>query len=756
MAIHVHHLPGCRTTPLAHYLKALGVLRLVAEQADPQARGAWRNGIFVLLTSLNEEELLDFFLNRYSPTPLVAPWNGGSGFYPKDNHTGFDAINESTAARFEVYRQAIAQCQKIVGERDVRPTGEEKEIMLRACRQQWEGSLGDWLDAVVTLSEEGNPAYPALLGTGGNDGRLDFTNNFMQQLVKLFDMTSAEGVAHTAANGFLRAALFSEIENGLDSSAVGQFFPGAAGGANGTTGFSADTNINSWDFVLTLEGAIVFISSVTRRALANSLPQASAPFAVRSAPAGYGSAAEENSRGEQWMPLWENFARFDEIHSLIAEARCQTDRKAATRPLETAKAIARLGVARGITSFQRYGYIERNGLSNLAIPLGVWHVREQPNQNLLDDITPWYERLEGKAADKNAPASISQAARRIQNGMLDCCRDGATPMRWLELLFRLGEAEEQLVHSPQFTGSKGLQPLHGLSPHWLIAAEALRERPEFRLALAIAGQHARTVNDLRFDYSNPVRRHWLPLQANAQGGIPRVHRFHVLHERLALGPDQVCQGRSLSDDLIQLVQRRMIESKRAGSRQLALCPAPETGATLADIHAWLEGRVDIRMIAKLVRPLMALDWVKLGNTLRNRDSKEFKSLTNPEPTSERSDAEQLSIYGTLRLCYAPGPLIKRHEASEAGTEITVKLDPRPLARLIAGDLAGALRLATQRLKVSGLQPYVTTAVGNRALAHRLAASMAIPLAEPSLQMLTWATGHARIEPDPSEEEAAES
>jgi CRISPR-associated protein Csx17 len=34
-----HVLGGCRPVPLASYLKALGVLRLVSEQADPNAGG---------------------------------------------------------------------------------------------------------------------------------------------------------------------------------------------------------------------------------------------------------------------------------------------------------------------------------------------------------------------------------------------------------------------------------------------------------------------------------------------------------------------------------------------------------------------------------------------------------------------------------------------------------------------------------------------------------------------------------------------
>ena len=46
--IHVHELDGCAPTPLAHYLKALGILRLVAEQADEHARGWWEGNHFRL------------------------------------------------------------------------------------------------------------------------------------------------------------------------------------------------------------------------------------------------------------------------------------------------------------------------------------------------------------------------------------------------------------------------------------------------------------------------------------------------------------------------------------------------------------------------------------------------------------------------------------------------------------------------------------------------------------------------------------
>ncbi len=58
-------LAGCRPEPLAYYLKALGILRLVSEQADPEARGWWADDEFRLRTKLSREELEKFFFEKY-------------------------------------------------------------------------------------------------------------------------------------------------------------------------------------------------------------------------------------------------------------------------------------------------------------------------------------------------------------------------------------------------------------------------------------------------------------------------------------------------------------------------------------------------------------------------------------------------------------------------------------------------------------------------------------------------------------------
>lgn len=253
-----HILAGCAPVPLAGYLKALGVFRLVATQADPEARAYWMDDRLVLRTRLARRDLIDFFAMEYRPTPVVAPWNGGSGFWPKDNREGLDWIRASADDRLQGYRAAIEACRNAIEDEKLTsaPKGELKAHFVRTLR----GVLGDdacnWLDAAVVLAAA-ELRFPPLLGTGGNDGRLDFSNNFMRRLRSVF--------GGEASRSLLNASLFGEPSLGSEPGAVGQFAPGSAGGVNAGIGFESDSWVNAWDFVLNLEGALVFGSAAARR-----------------------------------------------------------------------------------------------------------------------------------------------------------------------------------------------------------------------------------------------------------------------------------------------------------------------------------------------------------------------------------------------------------------------------------------------------------------------------------------------------------
>ncbi|MEJ1973482.1 MAG: hypothetical protein WDM96_13775 [Lacunisphaera sp.] len=99
-------LPGCSAIPLAAYLKALGILRVLSQQCpDAHAKGFWRGNAFTLVSTYDREALLNFFLTRYAPSPVVAPMEWRQWLSSEDNTKALDAIAVSTLATFATYRE---------------------------------------------------------------------------------------------------------------------------------------------------------------------------------------------------------------------------------------------------------------------------------------------------------------------------------------------------------------------------------------------------------------------------------------------------------------------------------------------------------------------------------------------------------------------------------------------------------------------------------------------------------------------------
>lgn len=724
MTVHLHHLAGCTPTPLAHYLKAIGILRLVAQQKDPHVRGFWRDEHFCLLTVLNESALEAFFLDEYAPTPFVSPWNKGSGFYAA-NDKGLAPVEGSKAHRFEAFRRGIfearmqldsitradAEVRRLKGQtkskNGVKPTRSKDDAdyktELAAAEREfrrlkadlygpfalaWRGPHRDWMDAAMVLSSEGVPSWPALLGTGGNDGRLDFTNTAMQRLGDLFDLKSGNGAATPPAKALLKTALLDVPSAPLLDAAVGQFLPGFAGGANGTTGPDAGSRVNPWDFVLLLEGAIAFRGQATRRLGARDDMRAAIPFAVVAQAVGHATRGKEkDARGEQWMPLWERPASWQEVSALFGDGRAQLGRSSARGPLEFARAIARLGVARGLTGFVRYGYLERNGQSNLAVPLSRMGVAPHPRARLIDEIGGWLDRLQREAND--APARFSACVGSLSDAVFDVLTREAEPTRWQTVLAGIDQVERVQASGTAFK----VGPCPTLSPGWLDAAGD--DSPEWRLALSLgsaarAYKHGRPVDS--------VRAHSLPID-------PKKGWSYAIgaDKRLINDPRLVMTGRGPLGQLTALVERRLVEASQAGIRSLLLVARYGASARLDDLACFLAGEVDVERLVALGRALMTIDW---------------KHVQLPRLRVYSQGDRPDEAWEALRLCAIPFPVHERNIASE----------PAMFRRLASGDAAGAVEIALRRLRAAGFRPPLVVAIADRATARRWAAAFAFPIA----------------------------
>ncbi len=682
---------GCSPSPLAFYLKALGLFRIVASQIDNSVRAAWENDSLILSGDFTVESLSEFFLNDYRPPAVVAPWNGGSGFYSSDNQTAKNLIESSDLDRLSAYRKVISAAESATKTLHLtaKPDSETKEKLLKVCRNTFPDEALDWLDAAFVMTD-GGPKFPPLLGTGGNDGRLEFTNNFMQRITEVFGLGTKKQADLSPI--WLKNALFGTAVPGFAKSPIGQFHPGNAGGANATTGFDGDSLINPWDFILMMEGALLFAGASVKRLNAERGDALAYPFTVRQSGSGYGTASfsdEPESRAEMWMPIWETPTSLVEIEQLFSEGRAEVNGRPAANGVDFTRAVVSLGVDRGITEFQRYGFLVRNGLAYFATPLDRVRVNQNPDADLIAEIDWWLKRFRQKAKQDtpSPPSSMTRALRRIEDGIIRFSKS-PEPANAQALFIALGEGEKALNTSVRWAEENFLKPLGGLSARWLELSDD--GTPEFRLAASLGSMVSRFGKEWM-----PLRSHLEPVRSSKTNVFwkPEAHRDVMWHDG------------EFADVMNRIQQRRMLMENRVGVREVV--HLARVVAHPSDIAKFVEKRTDDDRIAKLLWAMILVKFPKEPIQLQSSDESQFAPP---------------SIFALLRSCFPRAGKIAATDGSE-----TPEIPLAPIIHRRAADGQGteASRLAARRLNASGLRPAVSEIAFENT--ERVAAAMLFPL-----------------------------
>ena len=728
---HDLELAGCAPEPLMSYLKALGILRLVSEQKDPEARGWWKNNVFWLRSTLDKEALVKFFLDEYKPTPIVAPWAGGSGFFKKDNQQAVAALQRCPkGSRCDRYADVIRQVTEILKNEKLgdKPQDEDKVRLIRRYRRELPDEFVQWMDVAMVLHQDGQLFAP-LLGTGGNDGRLDFTQNFMQRILAL---GLHEGKPSCQAKPLLDCALFASPTT-LSSASVGQFAPGRAGGPNATQGMDGSSIDNPWDFVLMMEGTLLLASAAVRRLGVTGSARAAFPFTVRAVAAGFDSLAtkdEAESRGELWLPLWTRPASAGELRQLFGEGRAEMSGRPARDGADFARAVAELGVDRGITGFNRFGFLKRSGKAFLAAPLGRFEVVERVGVDLLREADPWLDRFRRAAGSKNAPLRFTSALRRIDSAIFDFCKYGGK-LFFQSILAAFGAAERELANAERFREDEKLKPLNGLSTKWLDAA--CDDSPEFFVARSLA-----FLDDTEGKIG-PLRANLEPVDWRKRCGTWAEKERSV-----------VWNAADLATNLARVLERRMMDGTRSGCGHLPL--ASRYLAPLEHLAAFIAGDLDDQRIEQLIWGLMLVD--VCGNFGRDR----YPRANDDTERSSQLPAPLPREYALLKLLFLPRPLVPERSGqtlrwrlaadNRLETGLVIRPESRIVPLLCAGRIGEACRIAALRLRVSGLPPmpgplpagrirddcWSERAVDPR-LGRRLAAALIIPVSSKTISHL---------------------
>ena len=692
-----HVLPGLRPEPLASYLAGLGLIRVLGEQADPTATAAWTGEGLVISTAVTD--LAGWLSREYVPAPVLSPWNNGSGFGLKDKEPKrtLEALRAHPSPRLARLRAAIPVAEEV--SQKARAAGwladGDKGRVVQEFRNTCPEELLPWIDASVALAGE-DVMFPPLLGTGGNDGRLDFSTNFHQRLLEVLDNSAA---AQARSLAWARDLLAGTQTQPLADAAVGQFDLAAAGGPGSSPFGAAASRVNPWGYVLLVEGALLFAASAARRN-EHGAGRAAIPFTVRASPGGSDTGAPgEESRGEIWVPVWTQPFTVTEIRQLFTEARASWRGHPARRAAQFYAAARTLGVARGVSSFVRYGLHRRNGLAFAAVPLDQIGVREDSGVRLLASVEDWPMRLRG-----DLPGGIHAAARQFDAAQLDYARTGQ-PAGLARMLAALTTLEQAVGRSSRTRKEAPVRRLPDAQPFLqMLAGDA---SAELRVAVGIASCATLPGPDWAREPGRSMRQILLPVDppGPADHGRP-AGRWRETPLVAGFGSRPLAQ---VLAEVLSWRSRTAADEPRRPTETLRGVPTFRRGIRVpaADLHAFARGDLDEALLEQLLRACLALDW------RRTR-------WTWPAPGPVRIPVPTLGLLQPFAAGLQPG-----------GVDDPVRLCLRTdwPNRLIAGQTAAVHDEAVARLRQAGwlAVPGLPHRGANHAVADRGGALIAAAL-----------------------------
>ena len=693
---HTLELRGCTPEPLMAYLKALGIFRLVAEQKDKDARAWWHNDTFTLRSTLDRDALVDFFLEEYRPTPIVSPWNNRfrTGVMSGDK-SGLDVIMSSPQGRFSDYRCSIEESKSLLKRegfenRSIPGKGAEKNSIHSKCRALFSDRAVDWLDAVYVLTHK-EPSYPPLTSNGGTLGTSssgDISMNFAKNLVAGLGLGKRRRKDAPAPQDWLKASLFGSGSPKLSKDAGGQFSPGGWG-PNSTVGFEADSLINPWDFLLLVEGTLALAGAPARRLSPESRSKAVFPFTVNASAAGYSTSSSSeyaSARAEFWAPLWNRPSTLGELEHVVSEGRAQLGKRQASNGAGFARAIAGLGTERGISSFQRFGFLQRTGRDAVfAASVGRLAVKVQPESNLLFDLDAWTQSLRGQVRDN---AGLGIVFRQVEDAIIEFCQRGG-PSGLQDVLIAVGHAERWVASSGL---RENVAPLSNLSSEWL--AHANDNSVEFRLAKAMSSILQEPSQGI-----GPIRWNLEPV------GTPQRRLEWITDSTSFVWTAGDPQG-----NMLAVLERRWLEGRMKDMENRHPPLNATYSAQLNDIASFLNGYVDDQRIADLALPL---SFVRYWHRPAQSDFQQEPPFDLP------------AAYAVMKLTLLPG----KFECPRFGPGVDIAMEPSMLTMLRAGRVGDAYRVAYRRLRTSGLMPLSNSPGINDGSeqGHRLAAALLFPL-----------------------------
>jgi CRISPR-associated protein Csx17 len=628
------YLHGCRHDVLGHYLKAIGLLRVLAKCADkdhcdPDAEGWWDSdkACFRLRSPKypTREKLVEFFALHYRPTPVFAAWNKEPGSDADASEKLGVRADWDVANRFSV--------QVVSAEDRKKPANRAKLIAveaLEAYRDDAASGVTEAVDSIAAPFLKSKTEHPLFLSKG-IAGRAHLWRTHWEYLAAFqkhrdaYKKAVEKVTAHTGTAKQLAklkekvsAALqpiadLLPFENGCASPAKGKgtpFFPDAIKAYNIGSGWVTENYpFNALDYVLAVEGGFAMRGSVGRTLAANSRRFAAFPFVFDAGEELVDDANEvKGTSSALWFPLWDRPVTFDELSSFITDAQARLPGKDARFSAEFMRALHSQGVDAGFMGWQEFRF--KMKISRVPwITTGVYvesAFRESATRlnhalHPLDEsqfLDQFEIKWKGGKADSKSPHSV----RATINAAMETATRETTPHHCLDLLNAVFRAYRQMAISESFRDTlpgKRARFFRALPmEQWKILLADLHQ-PEFRIARAVASivGHMKQP-DGKYSEALPMLGSLLPLKQRRGGS------WYLPQKPEAPNRQAVWTGTELCHDLAAVLGRRYMDSLTDERPALV----SSFGAPLEDVLAFLWRELDDQLIARWIEALSLIGW----------------------------------------------------------------------------------------------------------------------------------------------------
>ncbi|MDO5628580.1 MAG: type I-U CRISPR-associated protein Csx17 [Mobilicoccus sp.] len=732
--------PGLRADTLLTYLAALGLVRVISRE-DPEARAWWAGDYLRVDTTVTD--VVDLLVERYEPSPVFSPWNGGSGFGEKDGNQRavIETIVAAAHPRIGAFAAGYAAVERVLERRRAATPAWSKERLVIELRNRVPVAALAWMDAAVVVGGD-RLFFPSVYGTGGNDGRLEFSANYHQRLV---DVIPELGAKLKVTRSWASDALTGVSTVPLKSAPAGQFEPVGAGSPNTFSVGAGQALVNPWLYVLMIEASGYLAASLTRAG--QGQPRASVPFTGASSSAGgTGGSDAEESRGEFWAPLWGMPLQDRELRQLFSQARASWGGSIPTTAAAMYGAVRSHGVDNRIAAFQRYGLAQRNGLAFVAARRDRISVGRREGV----DVALTVQARAARFSHGGSGRVVDEASRldRAQIAFLATEDRRFATARLVDWLAALTARERSAVLSEKerdgITGAPRLLGAHEIGANlddWLAA------RAEHRLAASLAsalftaapGERRLTLRDLLMGRPpEKGRPRWLLPVVNGYGTRP----LDSVLADLAVWRDTHALGEA----------RDAGQGIRFVHRHRYRCRWP-------DVTRWVKGELDERMLDHALAACLSLEW---GQYRAPRIA-----VTRAIPDPAYAVLSAVASGDMIRASFAP-PRATNTESAPQGADAGARLAPDDswraafptgwVHRLRAGRLREVVHDAAPLLSrhelyngravigpIKVIAPLVPVLDGRRGT--RLAASLLAPSSHDAVEAITGRHTPADAEPD---------